>query len=122
MAHGQDSTQKGPLDTAMTGKITLSRRELGGKLFEDVLQLVSGVRSPREIPNQAKQQAVLSSLEQCKRGMQSIREMASGMEEEQFFAILDKLEIDSLDTIPSFEAFKQLGTAMNAATQKEKAA
>jgi len=75
-ARGQDSTQKGPLDTAMTGKITLSRRELGGKLFEDVLQLVSGVRRPREIPNQAKQQAVFSSLEQCQRGMQSIREMA----------------------------------------------
>ena len=121
-ARGQDATQKGPLDTAVTGKITLFRRELGGALFEDVLQLVSGVRSPREIPNQAKQQAVFSSLQQCQRGMHSIREMASVLEEKQFFAILDELEIDSLDSISSFEAFRQLGKAMSAATQKEKAA
>jgi hypothetical protein len=65
---------------------------------------------------------VLSSLEKCQRGMKSIREMASEVEEAQFFAILEELKIASLDRIPSFEAFKQLGKAMSAATQKAKAA
>jgi len=45
-------------------------------LSEDILRLVLGARSPGEIPNEAKQQAVFASLEKCQRGMQSIREMA----------------------------------------------
>ena len=121
-ARGQATTPRGPIDASMTDKTTGFRRELGGALFEDVLFLVSGVRSADEIPNQAKQQAVLSSLEKCQRGMQYIREMASELEETQFYAILDELKIPSLDRISGFEAFKQLGKAMSAATQKYKAA
>jgi len=122
-ARDQETAPRGPLDASMTARIMLFRRELGGALFEDVLRLVAGVVAPREIPNQEKQQAaVMASLEKCQRGMQSIREMASELEEAQFCAILDELEIASLDRIPSFEAFKQLGKAMSAATHKEKAA
>jgi len=43
-------------------------------------------------------------------------------DEARFCAILDELKIALLDRITSFEAFKQLGKAMSAATQKEKAA
>jgi hypothetical protein len=113
---------RGPIDAGITDKITGFQRELGRALCEDVLFLVSGVRNPREIPNQAQQQAVFSSLEKCQRGMQSIREMASVLPETQFYVILDELKIASLDRIPSFEAFRQLGKAMSKATHRDKAA
>ena len=119
---GQATMPKGPIDASMTDKITGFRRELGGALFEDVLFLVAGVRSPRDIPNQQKQQIVLSSIEKCQQGMQRIREIASEIPETAFYAILDELEIESLDRIPTFEAFQKLGKAMSAAAGQNTAA
>jgi hypothetical protein len=84
--------------------------------------LVSGVRNPRDIPNQQKQQLVLSSIQKCQQGMQRIREIASEISETAFYAILDELEIESLDRIPSFEAFQRLGKAMRAAADQNTAA
>ena len=98
------------------------RRVLGTALFEDVLLLVSGVRNPRDIPNQQEQQVVLSSIERCRRGMQRIREIASELPETEFYAIFDELEIASLDRIPSFEAFQKLGKVMSAAAGQNRAA
>jgi hypothetical protein len=116
------TSTKGPVDASVTDTISGFRRELGAALFEDVLLLVAGVRSPRDIPNQQKQQIVLSSIENCRRGMQRIREIASEISETAFYAILDELEIESLDRIPSFEAFQRLGKAMRAAADQNTAA
>jgi hypothetical protein len=116
------TTPKGPIDASVTDTISGFRRELGAALFEDVLLLVSGVRSPRDIPNQQKQQLVLSSIEKCQQGMQRIRETASEISETAFYTILDELEIESLDRIPSFEAFQRLGKAMRAAADQNTAA
>ena len=119
---GEVVSPKGPIDASVTDTITGFRRALGAALFEDVLLLVSGVRSPQDIPNQQKQQVVLSSMQKCQQGMQRIREIASELSETGFYAILDELEIASLDRIPSFEAFQQLGKAMSAAADQNTAA
>jgi len=113
---------KGPIDASVTDTISRFRRELGTSLFEDVLLLVSGRPSPQDIPNQQKQQVVLSSMQKCQQGMQRIREIASEISETAFYAILDELEIESLDRIPRFESFQRLGKAMRAAAGQNTAA
>ena len=113
---------KGPVDASVTDTIGNLRRVLGTSLFEDVLVLVSGVRNPRDIPNQQKQQLVLSSMQKCQQGMQRIRQIASELPETAFYAILDEQEIASLDRIPSFQAFQKLGKAMIAAAGQNTAA
>jgi hypothetical protein len=109
---------KGPLDATVTGEIAGCKRDLGATLFMDVLERVAHVRSPRDIPNQNLQQTVLSSMKTCVRGMQRIREIAAGLAEAEFYAILDKLNIQSLDRIPSFKVFQELGRAMTAAAEE----
>ena len=116
------TSPKGPIDASVTDTISNLRRVLGTSLFEDVLVLVSGVRNPRDIPNQQKQQLVLSSMQKCQQGMQRIREIASELPETAFYAILDEQEIASLDRIPSFQAFQKLGKAMIAAAGQNTAA
>ena len=116
------TSPKGPIDASVTDTISGFQRELGAALFEDVLLLVAGVRNPRDIPNQLKQQLVLSSIEKCRRGMRRIRKIASELPETEFYAMLDEQEIDSLDRIPSFEAFQKLGKAMVAAADQNTAA
>ena len=108
---------KGPLDATVTDEIAGCKRDLGATLFTDVLERVACVRCPRDIPNQKMQQTVLSSMKTCVRGMHRIREIAADLAETEFFAILDRLNIQSLDRIPSFEGFQELGRAMTAAAE-----
>ena len=117
-ARGKAEIPKGPLDATMTYEISGCKRDLGATLFMDVLERVARVRSPRDIPNQKMQQTVLSSMKTCVRGMQRIRETAASLAETEFFAILDRLNIQSLDHIPSFEVFQELGRAMTAAAEE----
>jgi hypothetical protein len=112
---------KGPLDATVTDEIAGCKRDLGATLFMDVLERVAHVRSPRDIPNQKMQQTVLSSMKTCVRGMQRIREIAASLAETEFHAILDKLNIQSLDRIPRFEVFQELGRAMTAAAEESAA-
>jgi hypothetical protein len=116
-ARGEVEIPKGPLDATVTDEIAGCKRDLGATLFMDVLERVAHVRSPRDIPNQKMQQTVLSSMKTCLRGMQRIREIAASLDETEFYAILDKLNIQSLDRIPSFEVFQELGRAMTSAAE-----
>jgi hypothetical protein len=47
--------------------------------------------------------------------MRRIREIAVGLPEEEFYMILDDVEVQSLDRIPTFEIFQKLANAMHAA-------
>jgi hypothetical protein len=116
-SRGEVQIPKGPLDATVTDEIAGCRRDLGATLFMDVLERVAHVRSPRDIPNQKMQQTVLSSMRTCVGGMQRIREIAASLAETEFYAILDRLNIQSLDRIPSFEVFQELGRAMTAAAE-----
>lgn len=109
------SIPKGPLDARVTEKIASCRSDLGPTLYEDILQRVARVRSPRDVANQRLQQVVLRSMEICLRAMQRIREIAAELPEAEFYTILDDLGVQALDRIPSFEVFQKLANAMHAA-------
>jgi hypothetical protein len=109
---GEVLTPRGPLDAAVTTKIASFRSDLGMSLYTDVLMRVAKVRMPGDIANQKLQQVVLSSMDVCLRGMRRIRKIAAEMPEEEFYAILDNLQVPSLDQLPSFVVFQKLATAM----------
>src|ERR1700759_3986876 len=114
-SNGTGSIPKGPLDAGVTEKIASCRSDLGPTLYEDILQRVARVRSPRDVANQRLQQVVLRSMETCLRAMQRIREIAAELPEAEFYTILDDLGVQALDRIPSFEVFQKLANAMHAA-------
>jgi hypothetical protein len=118
----ETTIRKGPLDAGITGRIEGFRRELGSALFADVLQRVAHVRSARDIPNQKVQQVVLSSMESCARGMTRIREIAAELPEQEFYDVLDGVGVPSLDRIPNFDVFRELGNEMNRAISNRSAA
>ena len=118
----ETTIRKGPLDAGITGRIEGFRRELGSALFADVLKRVAHVRSARDIPNQEVQQIVLSSMESCARGMTRIREIAAELSEQEFYDVLDGVGVPSLDRIPNFGLFRELGNEMNQAISNRSAA
>src|ERR1700757_879149 len=107
--------QKGPLDASVTTKIEGFRRELGDALFGSILAMAH-VRSAREIPNQHVQQNVQKWMESGVRGMARIREIAAGLPETTFYAILDDHGVESLTKVPNFGVLEKLVNAMTQAS------
>jgi hypothetical protein len=107
----------GPLDASVTTKIEGFRRELGDALFGSILAMAH-VRSAREIPNQHVQQNVLKWMESGVRGMARVREIAAGLPERDFYAILDDHGVESLTKIPNFGVLEKLVNAMTQAAQQ----
>jgi hypothetical protein len=120
--NGAASVQKGPLDASVTGKIEECRRALGQMLYSNILGSVAKVRSARDIPNQHLQLEVLKWMESGVRGMEQVRHAASEIPETQFFGILDRLGIRSLDRISNFGALTKLVSEMNEAQSRMPAA
>ena len=89
--------QKGPLDANVTGKIEGCRKDLDNLLYSNILGSLARVRSARDIPNQHAQQEVLKWMESGVRRMAQVRSVAAEIPETQFFGILDRLAITSLD-------------------------
>jgi len=117
-----DPIQKGPLDASITGKIEGSRRDLGQKLYGNILGSVARVRSARDIPNQRVQQEVLKWIESGVRGVAQVRRVAAEIPETEFYGILDDLSIPRLDEIPNFGLLAKLVERMNEAQSKRPAA
>jgi hypothetical protein len=111
------SVPKGPLDASVTTKIESFRRELGDALFGSILAMAH-VRSAREIPNQHVQQNVLKWMESGVRGMARVREIAAGLPEREFYAILDDHGVESLTKVPDFGVLEKLVNAMTRAAQQ----
>jgi len=120
--NGADSLQKGPLDASVTNKIEGVRRDLGQKLYGNILGSVAKVKSAREIPNQRVQQEVLKWMESGARGMAHVRRAAAEIPETEFYVILDDLRIPRLDEIPNFGLLAKLVERMNKAQSKRPAA
>jgi hypothetical protein len=121
-SNGADSLQKGPLDASVTNKIEGSRRDLGQKLYGNILGSVAKVQSARDIPNQRIQQEVLKWMESGVRGMAQVRRVAAEIPETEFYGILDDLSIPRLDEIPNFGVLAKLVERMNEAQSKRPAA
>jgi len=120
--NGTDSVQKGPLDASVTSKIEGSRRDLGQKLYSNILGSVAKVKSARDIPNQRVQQEVLKWMESGVRGVAQVRRVAAEIPETEFYGILDDLRIPRLDEIPNFGLLAKLVERMNQAHSKRPAA
>ena len=120
--NGAAQVQKGPLDASVTGKIEGCRRDLGQRLYSNILGSVARVRSARDIPNQHAQQEVLKWMESGVRGMEQVRQAASEIAETEFFGILDGLGVRRLDEIPNFGALAKLVERMNDAKSRSSAA
>jgi hypothetical protein len=120
--NGADPVQKGPLDASVTNKIEGSRRDLGQKLYGNILGSVGKVKSARDIPNQRVQQEVLKWMESGVRGMAQVRRLAAEIPETEFYGILDDLSIPRLDEIPNFGLLAKLVERMNEAQSKRPAA
>jgi hypothetical protein len=114
--------QKGPLDASATSKIEGSRRDLGQKLYVNILGSVAKVKSARDIPNQHIQQEVLKWMESGLRGMAQVRRVAAEIPETEFYGILDDLSIPRIDEIPNFGLLAKLVERMNEAQSKRPAA
>jgi hypothetical protein len=114
--------QKGPLDASVTNKIEGSRRDLGQKLFGNILGSVAKVKSARDIPNQRVQQEVLKWIESGVRGVAQVRRVAAEIPETEFYGILDDLGIPRLDEIPNFGLLAKLVERMNEAQSRRPAA
>jgi hypothetical protein len=121
-ANGADPVQKGPLDASVTNKIEGSRRDLGQKLYGNILGSVAKVKSARDIPNQRIQEEVLKWMESGVRGMAQVRRVAAEIPETEFYGILDDLRIPRIDEIPSFGVLARLVERMNEAQSKRPAA
>jgi len=117
-----DPVQKGPLDASITNKIEGARRDLGQKLYSNILGSVAKVRSARDISNQRVQQEVLKWMESGVRGMAQVRRIAAEIPETEFYGILDDLSIRRIDEIPNFGLLAKLVERMNEAQSKRPAA
>jgi len=120
--NGADPVQKGPLDATVTNKIEGSRRDLGQKLYGNILGSVAKVKSARDIPNQRVQQEVLKWMESGVRGVAQVRRVAAEIPDTEFYGILDDLSIPRLDEVPNFGALAKLVERMNQAQSKRPAA
>jgi len=120
--NGAGPVQKGPLDASVTSTIEGSRRDLGQKLYGNILGSVAKVKSARDIPNQRVQQEVLKWMESGVRGVAQVRRVAAAIPETQFYGILDDLGIPRLDEIPNFGVLAKLVERMNQAQSRRPAA
>jgi hypothetical protein len=120
--NGANPAQKGPLDASVTSTIEGSRRDLGQKLYMNILGSVAKVKSARDIPNQRVQQEVLKWMESGVRGVAQVRRVAAGIPETEFYGILDDLGIPRLDEIPNFGLLAKLVERMNEAESRRPAA
>jgi hypothetical protein len=121
-ANGADHAQRGPLDASVTNKIEGSRRDLGQKLYGNILGSVAKVKAARDIPNQRVQQEVLKWMESGVRGVAQVRRVAAEIPETEFYGILDDLRITRLDEIPNFGLLAKLVERMNEAQSRRAAA
>ena len=121
-SNAADPVQKGPLDAGITNKIEGSRRDLGQKLYGNILGSVAKVKSARDIPNQRVQQEVLKWMESGVRGMAQVRRVAAEIPETEFYRILDHLNIPRIDEIPNFGLLAKLVERMNEAQSRRPAA
>jgi hypothetical protein len=119
--NGAHSLQKGPLDASVTSKIEVARRDLGLKLYNNILGSVANVKSARDIPNQRVQQEVLKWMESGTRGVAQVRRVAAEIAESRFYGILDGLGLRRLDEIPSFGVLAQLVEKMREAQSRRPA-
>ncbi len=100
--------QRGPIDQQTTGKIEGFRRILGDPIYGEILWRIAHARQANAIPNAQLQANVAEAMERASRGFSKANSLAEQVGETSFIAILDRLQIESMTTIPRLETLKAL--------------
>jgi hypothetical protein len=100
--------QRGPIDQKATVKVEGFRRMLGDRIYKEILWRVAHARQANAIPNAQLQADVAEAMERVSRGVRKAHTLAEQIGEASFIAILDRLRIESMTTIPRLEMLKTL--------------
>jgi len=102
------AAQRGPIDQKTKVRIEGFRRILGDPIYGEILWRVAHTRQANAIPNAQLQANVAEAMERASRGFSKAHSLAEQIGETSFIAILDKLRIESMTTIPRLEMLKTL--------------
>ncbi len=100
--------QRGPIDHKTTARIEGFRRILGDAIYGEILWRAGHARRANDIPNAQFQANVAEVMERAARGVHKANALAEQIGEASFIAIMDKLQIVSMTTIPGLESLKSL--------------
>jgi hypothetical protein len=100
--------QRGPIDQKTTVRIEGFRRILGDPIYGEILWRIAQARQANAIPNAQLQANVAEAMERTSRGFGKAHSLAQQIGETSFIAILDRLRIESMTTIPRLEMLKTL--------------
>src|SRR5579863_4401424 len=100
--------QRGPIDQKTTVRIEGFRRILGDPIYGEIIWRVAHARQANAIPNAQLQANVAEAMERASRGFSKAHSLAEQIGETSFIAILDRLRIESMTTIPRLEMLKTL--------------
>jgi hypothetical protein len=100
--------QRGPIDQKTTARIEGFRRILGDPIYGEIVWRVAHARQANAIPNAQLQANVAEAMERASRGFSKAHSLAEQIGETSFIAILDRLRIESMTTIPRLEMLKTL--------------
>jgi hypothetical protein len=100
--------QHGPIDQRVTTKIEGFRSSLGNLIFGEILWRVARARKANAIPNAQLQSSVAEAMERASRGVRKARSISESITDTVVVSVLDRLEIESMDAIPSLAVLKEL--------------
>jgi hypothetical protein len=100
--------QRGPIDQKTTARIEGFRRILGDAIYGEILWRAGHARRANDIPNAHFQANVAEAMERAARGVHKANSLAEQIGEASFIAVMDKLQIESMTTIPRLECLKAL--------------
>lgn len=100
--------QRGPIDQKTTARLEGFRRVLGDAIYGEILWRAGHARRANEIPNAQFQANVAEAMERAARGVHKANSLAQQIGEASFIAVMDKLQIESMATIPRLEFLKTL--------------
>ena len=104
--------QRGPIDQKTTARIEGFRRILGDAIYGEILWRAGHARRANDIPNAQFQANVAEAMERAARGVHKANSLAEQIGEASFIAVMDKLQIESMTTIPRLECLKALVTEL----------
>jgi hypothetical protein len=102
------AVQRGPIDQKTTVRIEGFRRILGDPIYGEILWRVAQARQANAVPSAPLQANVAEAMERASRGFRKAHSLAEQIGETSFIAILDRLRIESMTTIPRLECLKTL--------------
>ena len=100
--------QRGPIDQKTTARIKRFRRILGDTIYGEILWRGGHARRANDIPNAQFQANVAEAMERAARGIHKANSLAEQIGEASFIAVMDKLQIESMTTIPGLQSLKSL--------------